>query len=60
MTDSTNTPEIPRQIVSRANLFFLLQTLAGEKRALEQNALWELSVSNEQIELSIGRNGSAL
>ena len=60
MTDRINALETPRQIVSRANLFFLLQTLAGEMYAIERNALYELSISNQQIETSIGRNGIAL
>ncbi len=60
MTDRINAPETSRQIVSRANLFFLLQTLAGETHTIERNTLSELSIINEQIEASLGRNGIAL
>jgi hypothetical protein len=60
MTDRINALETPRQIVSRANLFFLLQMLAGEMHAIERNALSELSIPNEPIETSMGRNGIAL
>jgi len=60
MTERINTLETPRQIVSRANLFFLLQTLAGEMHILERNVLWELSIPNEPIETSMGRDGIVL
>ena len=55
MTERINPPETSRQIVSRANLFFLLQTLAGETHAPDCNALSELSIINEQSETFLGR-----
>lgn len=54
MTDRIHALEATREIVSRANLFFLLQTLAGKIHIFERSAMGEPSASNEQP--SIGQN----
>ena len=57
MSDHSNVPTNQAQIDSRANLFYLLQTLAGEMRAAEQKVLLDSSVTNHHIEAYVSRNG---
>ena len=61
MHDRINSLNDPPQTNSRANLFFLLQTLARhtQERADQLKSGLELSITDEQIETCIGRNGTA-
>jgi hypothetical protein len=60
MNDSGVAPKNQPQIDSRANLFFLLQTLSREMHSKGHEALSESSLLNHQIEARISQNGSVL
>jgi hypothetical protein len=59
MSDRNVATTDQRQIDSRANLFYLLQTLAqhAQARANECKSCVESSITNEQIETYVSRNG---
>ena len=59
MSDRSNEKTNQPQIDSRANLFYLLQTLAeqAQARANERKSCVESSVTNEQIEMCVSQNG---
>lgn len=60
MNDRISSPENPKQTNSRANLFFLLQTLAkhAQEQANQLKAGLALPITDEQIETYIRRNGT--
>jgi hypothetical protein len=60
MNDPGIAPNNQAQIDSRANLFFLLQTLLREAHATEPKALLESSITHEQRETRSSRNGLVL
>jgi hypothetical protein len=59
MSDRSNEKTNQPQTDSRANLFYLLQTLAefAQARADECKSRVESSVTNEQIEMCVSQNG---
>ena len=59
MSDHNNERTNQSQIDSRANLFYLLQTLAEhvQARANERKSCVESSVTNEQLETCASQNG---
>lgn len=60
MSDHSDAITNQPQIDSRANLFYLLQTLANDMHVAECKVLLKSSVLNEQIETDISRNGLGL
>ncbi len=57
MNESLNAPPNQRQIDSRENLFFLLRTLYKETHATERKEPLESSITSDQIEAYLNRNG---
>jgi hypothetical protein len=59
MSDHSNERMNQSQIDSRANLFYLLQTLAehAQARANERKSCVEFSVTNEQLEMCVSQKG---
>lgn len=62
MTDRITAPKNQRQLDSRKNLFFLLQTLArqAQVRASAYKASLEFSTTDEQVEEYVRRSRIAL
>lgn len=57
MNESLNASVNQRQIDSRENLFFLLRTLYTEACATKRKEPLESSITNDQIEAYVNRNG---
>ena len=57
MNESLNASANQRQIDSRENLFFLLRTLYTEAHTTEHKEPLESSITNDQIEAYVNRNG---
>jgi|KBSMisStaDraftv2_1062788.scaffolds.fasta_scaffold05256_7 hypothetical protein len=62
MSDHSTATTDQRQLDSRANLFYLLQTLAedAQARTNERKMCIESSITSEQIEAYVGRDGLIL